>query len=425
MPLTVDFKNESHMRISPFDGYIVDADKAAQVVSPAYDALTPVQRHHFALTHPQNYLNVMRSREEFPENECPSLTALLATNSARLKRMIDEKDFVYQQTPSFYIYRLSDQGHIQTGLVTEIPITEYESGLVKKHEFTQASKEDDLTFYQQKVRASSSPMCLTYLPDPHIDECISTLCRREPVLDFADTDGLRQTVWVIADAESIARLQALFSRVPTSYLTDGHHRAASAARFRDVERAANPNHCGSEPYNFLLVALFPSNQLRILEYNRCVDGLNGKSAREFLQALTSKFEVESCDGQPARWVRPRARGEFALFCNGIWYRLTSRKEFVPHDLVGALDVSILQNEIMKPILGISDPRSDPRISYLSGAFDMMELEAHCRENNLLGFAVYPTAIEDLIAVADTGDIMPPKSTWFDPKLRSGIFLRMR
>ena len=412
------------MRISPFEGYLVNPERAPVVVSPAYDALTPAQRHQFATTHPQNYLNVMRSHEEYPPGECPSVDQLLRTNAQTLGRMMARGDFVPRPTPSLYLYRLREGAHVQTGVVAEVPVEEYESGLVKKHEHTQADKEDDLTRYQSRVRASSSPICLTYPPDAAIDDYVTVLSQRTPVIDFEDAEGIQQTVWVLDDGEAVFALQELFENVPVSYLTDGHHRTASATRFRDLEREANSAHTGDEPYNQLLVAFFPSNQLRILEYNRCVKGLNGHSRAGLLEVLEGNFSVSPWERQ-GEAVRPRVKGEFSMFVEDHWYRLTVHAGVVPDDPVSGLDVSVLQDRILAPILGIADPRTDTRMSYLSGAFDMTQLQEHCRENDVLGFAVYPTEIEDLMAVADAGEVMPPKSTWFDPKLRSGVFLRMR
>ena len=412
--------------IKPIDGYLVNPERVEQIASPAYDALTPQQRYEFAVAHPRNYLNVMRSREEFPEGERPSLDELLAGNRARLKRMLENADFIYQSTPGFYIYRLKDGGHVQTGLVAEIPIDEYEQGLVKKHEHTQQDKEDDLTAYQQEVRASSSPVCLAYPARNAIDRRIGELTKRAPVTDFGDGQGLTQSIWRISDQDEMSGLERLFDQVPASYLTDGHHRAASATRFRAAERSANPNHTGDEAYNFLLVAFFPNTQLQILPYNRCVKGRKHHSLTALLSAIETSFEVEPLEVTDAETARPRKRGEIAMCIDEAWYRLTARPGVaVPNDPVQALDVSILQQQVLGPVLGIDDPRSDPRMDYLSGAFDLNQLQAHCREHDEIGFAVFPTAIEDLMAVADASAVMPPKSTWFDPKLRSGLFLRMR
>ncbi len=414
--------------IRPFEGYLVNPERAALVASPAYDALTPEQRHAYAETHSTNFLNVMRSREEYPRSQRPSLDVLLARNKARLEEMIRAGDFVREPRPSLYLYRLSVAGHVQTGVVAEIPVAEFEQGLVKKHEHTQEGKEDDLTAYQRVVRASSSPICLAYAGQPEIDALVAELTSAPPVIDFVAEDGVAQSVWLVDDPSTIHRLQAQFSRVPSTYLTDGHHRAASASRFRASERAANPNHTGEEAYNFLLVALFPDRQLRILEYNRMVQGTNGLSHSELLAAVEERFEVEPLGSAPASSPKPRRRGEITMLLGGEWYRVTIRAGAVlvaSDDPVRSLDVTILQDELLGPVLGVGDPRTDPRIDYLSGAFGLQDLARHCRDHDSIGFAVYPTAIEDLMAVADAGAVMPPKSTWFDPKLRSGLFLRIR
>lgn len=412
--------------IKPFDGYLVNPERAAIVVSPPYDALTPQQRHEYATAHPRNYLNTMRSREEFPEHERPSLDELLAGNSAKLKQLIDNHDLVYQPAPGFYLYRLAVDGHVQTGLVAEVPVEEYQQGRVKKHENTQASKEDDLTAYNRVVRASSSPICLAYPASAEVDALIAELTGQDPAVDFVAEDGVSQTVWYVSEEGAMERLQELFEGVPATYLTDGHHRTASAVRFVEGERAANPNHTGEEPYNFLLVALFPDSELRILEYNRCVRGLNGHTVEQLVAAVEIGFDVERLSISSAEEARPRARAEMAMFVQGTWYRLSARPGVVPSgDRVRSLDVSVLQEQILGPTLGIDDPRTDPRISYMSGAFGLHDLEQHCRENDKIGFAVYPTSMEDLMAVADADEVMPAKSTWFDPKLRSGLFLRLR
>ena len=411
--------------LKPIDGYLVNPAKVEQVVSPAYDALTPAQRHVFATTHPENYLNVMRSREEFPEHGRPTLEQLLASNYQRLQSMISDGNFVRQQQPCYFIYRLAVDDHVQTGLVAEIPIAEYLAGQVKKHEHTQAFKEDDLTAYQRVVRASSSPICLTYPAREDIDELVLEMTESAPLIDFVADDGARQSVWVISEPASCERLEAAFADLSVSYLTDGHHRAASAERFLELEREDNPNHTGEELYNNLLVAFFPSNQLRILEYNRCVNGTNGHTVLELLREISGNFDVVALTVTTAAEAAPRSRGEFAMYFAENWYRLSVRDQHVPSDLVDGLDVSVLQRQLLAPILGIVDPRTDPRMGYLSGAFNLDQLQSYCRDNDEIGFAVFPTSIEDLMAVADAERVMPPKSTWFDPKLRSGIFLLLR
>ena len=413
------------MRLKPVDGMVVNPERVEVVVSPAYDALTPTQRYRYANKHPGNYLNVMRSREEYPEGERPTAAELLAANGKRLQEMISAGDFLPRDKPAYYIYRLSAADHVQTGVVADIPVAEYLDGRVKKHEHTQALKEDDLTTYQREVRATSSPICLTYASSEAVDTLVASLTEASPLLDFVAEDGVRQSVWAVDDHADIERLEQAFATVEVAYLTDGHHRAASGARFMELERADNPRHTGDESYNFLLVSFFPADQLRILEYNRLVARTAGKTVDEVLAGMAASFEVEPLTVSTASDARPGRRGEFGVFLEGRWYRLKIRPSLVPDDLVDALDVSILQEHLLAPVLGINEPRTDPNISYLPGAVSLEALERECTERHLIGIAVYPTAIEDLMAVADASRVMPPKSTWFEPKLRSGLFLLLR
>jgi len=411
--------------IHPFDGYLASPGRVVEVASPAYDAMSPAERHAYVQAHPRNFLAVMRSPDEFPPEERPDFEALLAWERRRLEAMIEAGDFVRADAPSLYLYRLAVDGHEQTGVVGELPVAEYEQGLVKKHEHTQKSKEDELARYLEVVRASSSPMGLAHADHAGIEELVAELCERPPALDFVAEDGLAQTVWAVTEAEAIARLQALFAEVPVTYLTDGHHRAASASRFAARARAANPAHTGREPYNFMLVALYPARRLRILAYNRCVRdaaraGIDGLAGR-----LQAAFSVEPLEVGDPEAALPRRRHQMTMLADGSRFRLTVRPELVPGDPVGRLDVSLLQAHALGPVFEVEDPRTDPRLVYVSGACGFAGLERFCREEGAVGFALYPTAIEDLMAVADAGLVMPPKSTWFDPKLRSGVFLRLR
>ncbi len=414
-------------QLRPFEGYFVDRRRVGEVAAPAYDALTPQQRHQFASNHPDNYLNVMRSLEEFPPAERPTQEELLHANAAKLKRLLDDGAFVYDATPCLYLYRLASADHVQIGVVAEVSIDEYDSGHVKKHEHTQPQKEEDLTRYIEVVGANSSPVSLAYPQDERIDRLVAELTHGKPHLDFVAEDGLAQTIWRIEDEHAVRQLVGLFENVPVTYLTDGHHRSAAGSRFAAHCRDANPGHRGDEPYNFMLVALFPHDQLKILSYNRVVEDLNGNSATQFVAALEEQFDVQRIEAGCAERARPQRHGEMGMFLDGQWYRLTARSlPALRDDPVGALDVVILQRRVLAPILGIEDMRSDPRLDYVAGASGMKGLEAHCRQSGWrLGFACFPVSIEQLMAVADAGEVMPPKSTWFDPKVRSGIFLRLR
>jgi uncharacterized protein (DUF1015 family) len=411
--------------VRPFDAYVVAPEAALKVVAPAYDALTPRERFRFAAAHPESYLNVIRSVEDFPEDLRPQAEELLRDNARRLRQLIERGRLLYNPQPGFYLYRLAVAGHAQVGVVAEVPVEAYEQGLVKRHEKTQQEREEKLTRYLEVVHASSSPICLTYRHHSEIDALVGDLVRSEPLIDFVAADGLEQSVWFVDDEASVRRLQELFAAVPALYLTDGHHRTAAASRYAATRRAANPRHTGDEAYGYMLAALFPDDQLRIQDYNRCVKDLNGHTPEGLLRALHEWFEVERLQCATPEAARPARRREMALRLAGAWYRLRVRPGAVPEDPLRSLDHSILQEHVLAPLLGIEDPRASRRVEYVPGPFGLSGLESRCRDGWDLAFAVHPTSIEELMRVADADEVMPPKSTWFDPKVRSGLFVRLR
>lgn len=412
--------------IRPFQCYYASPELAQDVACPAYDALTPGQRHEYALAHPMNYLNVMRSPEEFPEDQRPAFDDNLQRNAERLQELIRDNVFVYNDTPGVYIYRLAVDNHVQSGLVAELPITEFDEGRIKKHENTQQDKEDVLIRYRDAVRASSTPITLTYHADSTVDEVIARAQQREPLIDFVSDDGVAQTLWFIGDPDEVATLQRAFAQQDALYLADGHHRTAVCQKWAAKRRQENPEHTGEEPYNFVMCAMFPDDQMRILEYNRVLRDLNGLSQDDLLAALREKFEVEPLDVAAANEARPTERHQFSMYLGGRWYSLTAAAGLVPEeDPVRSLDACLLQEQVLGPILGIGDPRTDPRIDYVPGAFGQDELERRVQEGWAVAFACHPTSVAELMAVADAKEVMPPKSTWFDPKVRSGLLLRLR
>jgi uncharacterized protein (DUF1015 family) len=409
--------------IHPFKGWIIDPQRVDEVVAPSYDAMTPAERVEYCRSHPRNYLTVMRSLDEFGDDARPSLDDLLAGNRSRLEQLLESGAFVRRDRPSLYVYRLALDGHEQTGLVAEIPVEEYEQGRVLRHEHTRSDKEDQLARYQEVVGASSSPIALAYPPDPDIDAEIDRLTRDRPLLDFVADDGLHQTIWAIEDTKAQERLRELFAGVGTTYLTDGHHRAASAARYAARRRRHAD---GDGAWRYMLALLFPGGQLRVLSFNRCVRDLGTLSAGEFLARLDDSFHVTALpDDADDASLKPRAAREFVMLLDGSWYRLTVRPEKVPDDPVAALDVSLLQDLVLEPLLGIRDVRSDPRLDYVSDALGVDGLRRRAESGWRVAFNCHPTSIAELMTVADAGAVMPPKSTCFDPKARSGIFLRLR
>ena len=408
--------------LRPFTAYLVDPALAGQVVAPAYDSLTPQERHEFAHAHPCNYLNAMRALEEFPPSLRPSLDALLAANAEVLDRFIADGAFRYHAAPCLYLYRMEAGDTVQTGVVGEVPVEEYRRGLLKKHEHTRPDREHRLARYLYTVGAASSPVCLAYPQEDAIDEMVAAEAARPPALVFEADDGVRHSIWRIEDEARSARLARAFAAVSRAYLTDGHHRCAATAHYAGRRAGENPAHCGEEAYNFLLVALFPHDQLRIHPFNRCVKDLNGYSPRAFLETLRAGFEVTPIEGEELRSDGP---GCFSMRLDERSYRLCVRPGIVPADPAGSLDVNILQEHILRPTLGIDDPRSDPRLDYRPGDFDARSLARLREEGWRLAFAAWPPSIEALMAVADAGETMPPKSTFFVPKLRSGIFVCRR
>ncbi len=412
--------------IRPFPCYYANPSLAKEVACPAYDAMTPGQRHEFALANPSNYLNVMRSTEEFPEFERPPFDLNLQRNSKKLQELLSNGTYIKNDAPGFYLYRLAVGGHVQTGLVVELPIEEFIQGGIKKHEHTRQDKEDALILYRDEVRASSTPITMTYPAIGEVEVITRKAQQGQPLIDFTSPDGLKQTLWFIDGTDDITALQSAFSQLDALYLTDGHHRSAVCERWAQKRREDNPDHTGKEPYNFVLTAIFPDRENRILEYNRVVRGLNNIPTDIFVEQMRPYFEIELLNVEHAEQARPTERNQFAMYLDARWYRLTAYPDQVVwDDPVRSLDVCFLQDYVLGPLLGIDDPRLDPRIDYVPGAFGLTELQHRIDQDWGVAFACYPTSIEELMAIADAGEVMPPKSTWFDPKVRSGLLVRLR
>ena len=412
--------------IRPFSCYHANPERARDVACPAYDAMTPAQRHEFAIQNPDNYLNVMRSTEEFPEFERPPFDLNLQRNSAKLQELLGNGTYVENPVEGLYLYRLEIEGHVQTGLVVELPIEEFLEGGIKKHEHTRRDKEDALILYRDEVRASSTPITMAYPARGGIDAIAEQLQSTPPLIDFTSPDGLKQTLWFVSDPDTIEALQSEFSALDALYLTDGHHRSAVCERWAQKRRDENPDHDGSEPYNFVLAVVFPDRDNRILEYNRVISGLNGLDAETLIAQLKRSFSVEALTTSNPEEARPQKPKQFSMYVDGQWYRLEADPDQIDNDdPVRSLDVCYLQDFALGPVLGIDDPRQDPRIDYVPGAFGIAELERRVDEEPGVAFACYPTSIDELMRIADAGEVMPPKSTWFDPKVRSGLLVRLR
>ncbi len=405
--------------VHPFEGDVVALEHAERVISPAYDLLTPAERIAWAEREPDNFLNVTRSREDLPPDVRPSVDELLAASRAAVQRLREGGRFRPLARPSFCLYRLEADGHAQTGLVAGVPVDAlYER--VHRHEHTVREREDELARFFEVVGVSSSPINLIYDGRPDIDALVATWCERPPALDITTDDGLRQVLWVIDDPSDVAAMQEAFEDVETLYLTDGHHRAEGARRLA-ARRRAEGHEAG--PHDHFLAAIFSRQEVRILGYHRAVVELGGRTEAAVLAGLAEGFDVTELDASSPVAAKPGARGVFSLRLASGWYCLRIKPHLVPDDVVAALDVSLLYEHALAPVFGIGDERADPRLAYVPGAFGLEELERRVVEGEVAAaIAVHPTDVADLIAVADAGRVMPPKSTWFDPKVRSGVFM---
>lgn len=412
-------------KIIPVTGYVVKQARVNEVVSPAYDSLSPEERHAYTALNTLNFLNTMRSAEEYPSGAAPSFEELLKINASNLQRLRQAEVFAEITKPSFFIYRLSIDDHIQTGIVAEMPIESYTDKTIRIHENTRQSRERQLSRYLLDVGASSSPVCIAYPSDPGITSQLAALAEQPPLLDFTSEDGLHQQLWIVEDEQSIARLARAFEAVPYVYLTDGHHRCAAGINYANQLQASGIA-SGDPSFTNLLVSIFPDDEMRILAYHRCIRDLAGLSIQTFFEKISKYFRVQALHVNYADEAEPRKKGEFAMLLDDNWYRLKIRSQFVDeNDPVKSLDVSILEDRLLRPILGIDDMRGDPRLDYVPGMHGLKGLEERSEEGWRLMLGCYPTSMEEMYAVADNNMVMPPKSTWFDPKVRSGIFLKLR
>jgi len=405
--------------IRAFKPYLVSAGAATTVVSPAYDSMSSSERLSYRQTHPQNYINVMRTTDDFPEGERPSESRITAENIEELQKLHDSGAFTLCKKEGVFVYQVEIDGHTQTGIVAEIPIKEYGTGVVRKHEETRKEHELRLVSYLNDVGASSSPVCLAYESRVDIDGVVDKVFLDDPLLDFDLPDGLRQKLWQITDADTLAQLREGFSNVAATYLTDGHHRAASTLRYAADCHAKGK---GDGPWDYLLVVMFPAEQLRVLPFNRCVRDLGSITEDQLLDQIKTHFLLEPVPAKESSL--PQRRGEFLMLVDDHAYQLTRRTDSESSSPVKSLDVSFLQDYLLAPILGIQDARGDPRLDYVTGDSGLAGLIQRSQQGWRLGFACYPTSMEELMAVADAGEVMPPKSTCFDPKPRSGLFLKM-
>lgn len=410
--------------VIPFSCVRPAPDLAHIVAALPYDVYSGDEARDFVASHPRSFLAIDRPETAFPKDSDMYSPEVYKKAGGLLNEWIEDGTFLADPEKCYYLYELTMNGRVQTGIVACVAIDDYIGGIVKKHENTRAEKEEDRVRHVTACAAQTGPIFLAYRVKEDIRALISEVKTEPPLYDFVSEDGIRHRVFRIADPARITYLQSAFSDKDQIYIADGHHRAASAVRVglkRREEDILLGTFTGKEEYNYFLSVLFPDEELMILDYNRVLKELNGLSEEEFFEKTCKVFDVTELTGL----TKPTAKGEFTMFLQDKWYLCKVKKcdlAAVSSDPVASLDVSLLQNLLLGPVLGIEDPRTDKRIGFVGGIRGLSELERRCHTDCKAAFALYPTSIQELFDVADAGLLMPPKSTWFEPKLRSGLFL---
>lgn len=406
-------------KIIPFKGLRPRKDLAPQVATLPYDVCSVAEARQYK-DNPYHFYHVTRSEIDLNETVDVHSPEVYERAAENLSEMVEKGILVQDKEPCYYIYRLIMDGREQTGLVCGSSIDDYNNGIIKKHEFTRPEKELDRINHIRTTRAQTGIVFLAYNNVADMDAFIAAWKQEhEPEYDFTAEDGIRHTFWVISDYSKVSTITSIFKeKVPATYIADGHHRAASAARVAQEFRDQELNITGDESFNYFITCIFPADQLQIMDYNRVVKDLDGRSPGEFLEALEPDFALTPV-GKEA--FRPQQPHEFGLYIEGQWYKMVARSGTFPADPIGVLDVSILQENVLGKILGINDPRTDKRVEFVGGIRGLQELERRVDNGEMAAaFSCYPVSIQQLFEVADSGNVMPPKSTWFEPKTRDGL-----
>jgi uncharacterized protein (DUF1015 family) len=407
--------------IKSFKGYRPVPELALKVALNPNNLLSELDRREEARKNPYSFAHVVKPRINFPDDTPKTEHQLFDFAHRYFLKMVDDGTIVRDEKPALYVYRLSMDNHTQTGLICCLHMKDYQEGKIKKHEHTRADKENENVLHIRSTLLNSNPVFLTYEPVDEIDIEIGFITNGEiPEYDFVNEYKVRQEIWVVKQHAAIDRLTRLFDEhVACSYIADGHHRAAAAAIYAK-EMHDQEGKLKSNDFNYMLGCLFPSNQLRIYDYNRIVKSLNGHSEKDFLKLVSEKFEVKEASRSPYDPSKPH---RFGMYLYNKWYKLKAREGTYPEDAVGSLDVSILQNNLLDPILDIKDPRIDKRIDFIPGIKGLAALEKPVLKGKApVAFSLYPITIEELFTISDLNEVMPPKSTWFEPKLMSGLVI---
>ncbi len=402
------------MKVKAFKAWRPAEGKAEQVASVPYDVVDKKQALELVEGNPDSFLHVVRAEIDLPEGTDPYSDLVYERAKSNLQRLMDDGILIRETDPAIYLYSQQMGEHLQFGIVATCHVEDYETGKIKIHEKTRRVKEEDRIRYVDTQNANTGPVFLAYRDSAAINAAVEVTKQQEPLYQFTAEDGVEHIIWKF---DNVTELETAFGKIPATYVADGHHRSASAAKIGAKRREANPNHTGDEPYNYFLAVMFPESDLKILAYNRVVLTLPG-TKEEFFQALESTFTVEA-NGVS----KPRKAGEICMYIDGTWSTLTQKQATDATDPVASLDVSILQNDVLAPILNIADPRESNDIDFIGGIRGTEELEKWVNSGRAaLAFSMYPTSMDQLFSVADAGMLMPPKSTWFEPKLRSGLLV---
>ena len=403
--------------IRPFAALRPLPEYAAQVIAPPYDVLNSDEARLRASGRPWSFLHISKPEIDLPPDTDPYSEIVYAKGVENLTKILNAGILKQDEQPYYYLYGLTMGNHQQIGVVAIANIADYNSNRIRKHELTRPDKEDDRVRQIDALNAQTGPVFLTYKHHPLIDELVKQLTAQPPVFNITADDGVIHTLWIVDNPAHIETITTTFDGMDCLYIADGHHRSAAASRVAEQRRGSNLQETTDAAYNYFLSVAFPDNQVQILDYNRVVQDLNGLTVSEFLNRVAQSFNIQACQ----QAVKPQKNGEFGMFLNGQWYQINCHPNKIPtNDPVKSLDVGLLTDYLLHPILGITDLRRDKRIDFVGGIRGLSELEKRVVGGMAVAFALYPTQVQELIAVADAGQMMPPKSTWFEPKLADGI-----
>jgi len=404
--------------IRAFTGLRPVSNRAEDVAAPPYDVLNSAEARQRVEGRQWSFLHISKPEIDLAEGTDPYTDEVYAKGAENLQHMIDSNILTRDDKPSYYFYRLVMGEHVQTGIVAAASVQDYDSNRIRKHEFTRPDKEDDRVRNIDSLNTQTGPVFLTYKHSPEVDAIAASITSTAADVDITADDGVQHTLWSVSDEAVVSKLTSIFDAMECLYIADGHHRSAAASRIAAKRQSANSDHSGDENYNYFLSVIFPDNQMMILDYNRVIKDLNGLDEKGLLAKIAENFTVTPNEGP----FKPECNGQFGMYLSGQWYKLEINPSLIPqNDPVASLDVSLLADNLIDPVLGVSDPRRDKRIDFIGGIRGLKELEKRVDSGEMaVAFALFATRIDQLMDVADSGNVMPPKSTWFEPKLADGL-----